>query len=154
MFCNAYIMCTLRFVTVYIWWRCTLCDVYVLKTLRFGTITLCAATLCNITLCSNINVPTYLNTVLHWAHNYLLNQILIARPRTYCTVICVSCWFKKRLLSWFYATCSHVLCTRTAVTWIFCIKASETVSFINKNKTKKVCGMVPIGNNEHFPFRL
>ncbi len=48
-FCNAYIMCTLRFVKVYKMWRFTLGDVYVLKTLRFGTLTLCAATLCNIT---------------------------------------------------------------------------------------------------------
>jgi hypothetical protein len=29
----------------------TLCDVYVLKTLPFGTLTLCAATFCNITSC-------------------------------------------------------------------------------------------------------
>jgi hypothetical protein len=28
-----------------------LCDVYVLKTLCFGTLTLCAATFCNITSC-------------------------------------------------------------------------------------------------------
>ncbi len=46
-FCNAYVMCTLHFVIVYLLWRCTLCDVYVLKTLHFGTLTLCAATFCN-----------------------------------------------------------------------------------------------------------
>ncbi len=44
-------MFTLLFVTVYVLWRCTLCDVHVLKTLCFGTLTLCAATFCNITSC-------------------------------------------------------------------------------------------------------
>ncbi len=46
-----YVLCTLRFVTVCVLWCCTLCDVYVLKTVRFGTLTLCAATFCNITSC-------------------------------------------------------------------------------------------------------
>ncbi len=67
-FCNAYVHFTFcnskRIVTLYVMWR----DVYVLKTLRFGTLTLCAATFCNITslchvtftlccftLCSNID---------------------------------------------------------------------------------------------------
>jgi hypothetical protein len=50
-FCNAYVMCTLDFVMVYVLWRCTLCEVYVLKTLRFGTLTLCAATFCNSASC-------------------------------------------------------------------------------------------------------
>ncbi len=55
-FCNASVMCTLRFVTVYVMWRCTLCDVYVLEllrcmqlrfvTLRHVTFTLCCFTLC------------------------------------------------------------------------------------------------------------
>ncbi len=45
------VIVTKPFVTVYILWRCTLCDVYVLKTLRFGTLMLCAATFCNITSC-------------------------------------------------------------------------------------------------------
>jgi hypothetical protein len=68
MFCNAYVMCTSHFVMVFILWRCTLWYVYVLKTLRFGTLTLCAATFCNITscdfyisftLCSNIVYCTW-----------------------------------------------------------------------------------------------
>jgi hypothetical protein len=50
------VKCTLcnhykSFVTVYILRRCTLCDIYVLKTLHVGTLTLCAATFCNITSC-------------------------------------------------------------------------------------------------------
>jgi hypothetical protein len=36
---------------VYVLRCCTLCDVYVLKTWSFGTLTLCAATFCNITSC-------------------------------------------------------------------------------------------------------
>jgi hypothetical protein len=40
MFCNR-----IGFVTLYV------CDVYVLKTLHFGTLTLCAATFCNIMSC-------------------------------------------------------------------------------------------------------
>ncbi len=46
-----YVIVTKRFVTVYVLWRCTLCDVNVLKTLRFQTLALCAATFCNITSC-------------------------------------------------------------------------------------------------------
>ncbi len=63
-FCNAFIMCTLHFVTVYILWRCTLCDVYVLKLsvlellrcvqLRFVTLRHVTFTLCCFTLCSSI----------------------------------------------------------------------------------------------------
>ncbi len=50
------VKCTLckhykRFVTGYILWCSTLCDLYVLKTLRCGFLTLCAATFCNITSC-------------------------------------------------------------------------------------------------------
>ncbi len=52
-FCNSYVMCTLHIVMLYVLWLCTLCDVYVLKNLRFGTLTLCAATFCNITSCDN-----------------------------------------------------------------------------------------------------
>ncbi len=40
-----------RFVTVYVLWHCTLCDIYIFKTLRFGTLTLCAATLYKIMSC-------------------------------------------------------------------------------------------------------
>ncbi len=43
-----YVSITKRFITVYVLWRCTLCDVYDLKTFRFGTLTLCEATFCNI----------------------------------------------------------------------------------------------------------
>ncbi len=50
-FCNPYVMWTLHFEMLYILWCCRLCEVYVLKTLRFGTLTLCAATFCNITSC-------------------------------------------------------------------------------------------------------
>jgi hypothetical protein len=41
-FCNTYLICVVR---------CSLYDVYVLKILCFGTLTLCAATFCNITSC-------------------------------------------------------------------------------------------------------
>jgi hypothetical protein len=47
-----YVIITKHFVTVYILWRCMLCDVYVLKTLHFGTLTLCAAMVFNITSCN------------------------------------------------------------------------------------------------------
>ncbi len=58
-FCNAYVMCTLRFVTVYKMWRCTLGDVYVLELLhcvqlRYVTLRHVTFTLCCFTLCSNI----------------------------------------------------------------------------------------------------
>jgi hypothetical protein len=43
-FCNAYVICTVHFVMVYILSVSMFCDVYVLKTLRFGTLTLCAPT--------------------------------------------------------------------------------------------------------------
>ncbi len=54
-----YIIVTKHFVTVYILWRCTLCDVYVLKLLRcvqlrFVTLRHVTFTLCCFTLCSNI----------------------------------------------------------------------------------------------------
>ncbi len=64
-FCNAYVMCTLHFVMVYVLWRCTLCDVYVFENfmflellhcvqLRFVTLRHVTFTLCCFTLCSNI----------------------------------------------------------------------------------------------------
>jgi hypothetical protein len=46
-----YVIVTKNFVTVYVLWRCWLCDVFVLKTLSYGTLTLCAAKFCNFTSC-------------------------------------------------------------------------------------------------------
>jgi hypothetical protein len=54
-------MCTLHFAMAYVLLHCTLCDVYVLKTLRFGTLTLCAATFCNITSCD-----VYVMLLVNW----------------------------------------------------------------------------------------
>ncbi len=58
----AHVMCTLRFVRVYVLWLCTLCDIYILKTLellrsvqlRFVTLRHVTFRLCCFMLCSNI----------------------------------------------------------------------------------------------------
>ncbi len=76
------VKCTLcnvhfTFVTVSILWRCTLCDVHVLKTLRFGTLILCAATFCNITV-PHVTSPlccfTLCSNILRCAHSIYVDS--------------------------------------------------------------------------------
>jgi hypothetical protein len=67
----AYVMCT------FVLRRWTLCDVYVLNTLCFGTLTLCAATVCNMfklscfTLRSNIHWTSHSKPFSITFHKFL-----------------------------------------------------------------------------------
>jgi hypothetical protein len=98
---NAYVMCTLHVVMVYVLWRCTLCDIYVLKTLGFGTLTLSAATFCNIISCDTS-----------------VNQTVYPRPPPepsglhYCT-----CWFTL-----LYLWCSRYVALRYVATFFLTLK--------------------------------